>query len=269
MKNKFLVCIDSDGCAIDSMTIKHKEAFGPAFIKVWDIDDSKKNTILDQWNNINLYSLMRGINRFQGFLAILTLHPELVDNEQLNVFAEWIETTKALSDESLREKYKQTGLEIMGKALEWSDLVNSKIEVLPLAQPFDGVMDTIELIKSKADIAVVSSANFSAIKDEWQKCGLFKLVDYFYSQADGTKSECINKLIGMGYERDKMIMVGDALGDYKAAENNQIWFFPILAAKESLSWIDLKHKYLHLFLVQQFNKEIQEDLLLNMKKNLS
>ncbi|TCK92494.1 haloacid dehalogenase-like hydrolase [Natranaerovirga hydrolytica] len=268
MKDKFLVCIDSDGCAIDSMTVKHEKAFGPAFVEIWKISDFQKKTVLNEWNNINLYSITRGINRFQGLLAILNLHPELVDGEQLSMFKVWTETTKALSAESLKEEYKQTGLEIMDKALKWSDLVNSKMEELPLAQPFDGVIETVQEIKLKADIAVVSSANLSAIKEEWQKCGLYQLVDYFYSQSDGTKSECINRLISTGYHRNKIIMIGDALGDFKAAETNQVWFFPILAAKESMSWLDLKQKYLNRFFNQQFNKTIQEKLFLNMKDNL-
>lgn len=269
LSSKFLVCIDSDGCAINSMTVKHEKAFGPAFVEIWNITDAQKDIILSEWNIINLYSLTRGINRFQGLSAILNLHPELVDHKQLNQLTEWTETTKALSAESLREEYNQTGLEIMAKALEWSDLVNSKIEALPLAQPFDGVKETVELIKSKADIAVVSSANLAAIKEEWQKCGLYDLVDYFFSQADGTKSECINKLILTGYDREKTIMVGDALGDYKAAEDNNVWFFPILAANESLSWLDFNQKYFNLFIDKQFNKEIQDELFSNMKKNLS
>lgn len=29
----FLICIDSDGCAIDTMNIKHIRCFGPCFIQ--------------------------------------------------------------------------------------------------------------------------------------------------------------------------------------------------------------------------------------------
>ena len=40
MKEKeYLVCIDSDGCAIDSMKIKHTECFGPALAEVWNLGD--------------------------------------------------------------------------------------------------------------------------------------------------------------------------------------------------------------------------------------
>ena len=70
-KNKdFLVCIDSDGCAIDSMNIKHINCFGPEMIGEWGLDEWR-GEILDRWNEINLYSLTRGINRFKGLLMAL------------------------------------------------------------------------------------------------------------------------------------------------------------------------------------------------------
>lgn len=269
LKDRFLVCIDSDGCAIDSMTIKHEKAFGPAFVEVWQIPELESKTVLDEWNKMNLYSLTRGINRFQGLVAILKLHPELVDSTQFESLVEWGETTKALSAESLKEAYEVSELEVMAKALAWSALVNTKIEALPLAQPFEGVKEVVEFIKTKADIAVVSSANLVAIKEEWEKCGLYELVDHFFSQSDGTKSDCINQLLAMGYDRDKTIMIGDAIGDYKAAENNRIAFYPILAAKESMSWRDFHSKYFQLFLEEAYANEVQELLFSNMKQNLS
>ena len=33
----FLVCVDSDGCAIDSMDIKHINCFGPCMVDEWDL----------------------------------------------------------------------------------------------------------------------------------------------------------------------------------------------------------------------------------------
>ena len=44
-KHKFLICIDSDGCAVDSMTIKHKKAFGRALIETWHLEDYKLSLI--------------------------------------------------------------------------------------------------------------------------------------------------------------------------------------------------------------------------------
>lgn len=266
--NKFLICIDSDGCAIDSMTIKHEKAFGPALVEIWEVPADKKEEVLKKWDDINLYTMTRGINRFQGLVTILSMYPEYTEEKQLHKLKTWVETTQALSPDSLKKESDQSGLEIMAKALAWSDRVNEMISQLPLAKPFVGVKETMELIKSKADIAVVSSANKAAIEEEWKTSGLYDLVDYFFSQDDGTKSECIKKLLASGYEHEKAIMIGDAAGDYKAATSNQVWFYPILASKESASWFEFNKNYLSVFLSGGFDKEVQNDLLTKMNDNL-
>lgn len=267
-KNEFLICIDSDGCAIDSMTVKHDKAFGPALVEIWEVPLDEQEAVLKEWNDMNLYTMTRGINRFQGLVRILSLHSEYVDEEQLEKLKSWVEATRALSPESLRKEYENSGLEIMGKALAWSDRVNEIISQLPLAKPFAGVKETMKLMKSKADIAVVSSANKAAIEEEWKTSGLYDLVDYFFSQDDGTKSECIKKLLATGYDSEKTIMIGDAAGDYHAAQNNRVWFYPILASQEAASWSEFSNVYLSVFLSGGFDQEVEENLLSTMNENL-
>lgn len=266
---RHLVCIDSDGCAIDSMTVKHEKAFGPAFAEVWQVPEGEKPAVLKDWNDINLYRITRGINRFQGLAAILEMHSKYADHMERKQLNTWIKETKALSSDALQKEYEKCGLGIMKKALAWSDRVNEIISQLPLAAPFIGVKETIARLKEQADIAVVSSANPKAIEEEWVDSGLCDFVDYFYSQADGTKTECIKKLISMGYEPSKTMMVGDAFGDYQAAKDNGVCFYPILAAGESKSWKDLRLKYAPLFLQGQFSEKVQRELLERMKENLS
>lgn len=60
---EFLVCVDSDGCAMDTMNIKHFRTFGPEFVKSFHLEDIEKD-VLDHWNKTNLFSETRGINRF-------------------------------------------------------------------------------------------------------------------------------------------------------------------------------------------------------------
>ena len=36
---EFAVCIDSDGCAMDTMEVKHRECFGPQWIKTYGLED--------------------------------------------------------------------------------------------------------------------------------------------------------------------------------------------------------------------------------------
>ena len=67
---KFCVCVDSDGCAMDTMNIKHIRCFGPCMVDEWGLD-AWREPILDRWNVINLYSGTRGINRFKGLAMAL------------------------------------------------------------------------------------------------------------------------------------------------------------------------------------------------------
>ena len=62
-EKEFLVAIDSDGCAFDTMEIKHKECFIPNIIKYWNLQAISKYARAAA-EFVNLYSKWRGINRF-------------------------------------------------------------------------------------------------------------------------------------------------------------------------------------------------------------
>ena len=64
-KHDYLVCVDSDGCVMDTMNCKHFHCFGPCMVDEWELD-AWREEILDRWNVINLFSMTRGINRFKG-----------------------------------------------------------------------------------------------------------------------------------------------------------------------------------------------------------
>ena len=65
----YLLCVDSDGCAMDTMNVKHFECVGPCFADEWQVKD--RAAALKRWNEINLYQRTRGINRFMGIARIL------------------------------------------------------------------------------------------------------------------------------------------------------------------------------------------------------
>ena len=70
-KRRFAVCVDSDGCAMDTMNIKHIRCFGPCMVAEWGLEQWQ-DAILRRWNEINLFSMTRGINRFKGLAMALT-----------------------------------------------------------------------------------------------------------------------------------------------------------------------------------------------------
>ena len=237
----FLVCIDSDGCAIDSMNIKHINCFGPEMIGEWSLHEWKVE-ILKRWNDINLFSLTRGINRFKGLLMALSeIDKKYVTVEDLASFANWVETTKELSNNSLARAIESNPESVcLKKALSWSNRANESIKKLPEEEvvPFEMVKEALVFAHKDADIVVVSSANLGAIMDEWERHELLPHVDLVLAQDAGTKAYCIAELLKKGYDRDKVIMCGDAPGDMEAAERNGVFYYPIKVNLEKESWME-------------------------------
>lgn len=270
-KKDFLICIDSDGCAIDTMDIKHIKCFGPCMVTEWNLEEWKDD-ILERWNEVNLYTLTRGINRFKGLaVALIEINDKYIQIDGLDEFVRWTEETKELSNESLEAEIEKTNNICLKKALEWSKFVNKSIDLLSDDEkcPFEGVKEAIITAKKVADIAIVSSANEKAVLDEWSQHGLLESVDIVLTQNIGSKAYCINKLIEKGYSRNNVLMVGDALGDLKAAEENEVLYYPIMVRKEKESWNRFTKEVLNKFTNNLFIGEYQEKVINEFKSNLS
>jgi phosphoglycolate phosphatase-like HAD superfamily hydrolase len=238
-RKEYLVCVDSDGCAIDSMDIKHFRSFGPCMIDEWDLHEWK-DAILKRWNDINLYTLTRGINRFKGLLmALKEINEQYIKIEDLSSLENWATTTNELSNASItREIEKNPSSVILKKALSWSNAVNASIKRLPEEEilPFEMVKEALEFAHQRADVAIVSSANLGAVLDEWKRHELLQHTDIVLAQNAGTKAYCIQELLKKGYNSNNVVMCGDALGDLEAANKNGVHFYPILVRHEKESW---------------------------------
>lgn len=256
-RKQFLVCVDSDGCAMDTMDIKHKKCFGPCLIEVWNLQQWEEE-ILDRWYEINLYSELRGINRFKGLaIALKEINEKYIVIEALESFLNWVEETKELSNESLMEQISKNKTVCLEKALQWSDNLNKKIkDLLPQEKiPFENVKEVLKRVHQYADIAIVSSANYEAVREEWSDHGLLDHIDLLLSQNIGSKSHCIHELLGKGYDTNQVIMIGDAPGDEKAADENHILFYPILVKQEAESWNEFSEHVFGKFLQQDFRED--------------
>lgn len=263
MKTEYVFCIDSDGCAMDTMTYKHQLFFGPLVADVFAISD--RDRFLDEWNRVNLYSKTRGINRFVGLVTGLKF-AGVKGIEQLEA---WVATTPSLSNASLKEALEANPSEDLRKALDWSLQVNQSIkdydgEVLA----FEGVRETLAFLKTKGKVFVVSSANKEAVLEEWQDQGLLEFVDDLYCQDRGKKEAVLASLVEAGYQRHQILMIGDSPGDLRAAEQNDVPFYPILVGQEKTSWEQLLQTYSQRFLDKEWTKEAEEELANQFWKNL-
>lgn len=241
---EYLICVDSDGCVMDTMNVKHIKCFGPCMTEEWELD-AWKNEILARWNEINLFSMTRGINRFQGlYTALQEIDQKYTKIEGLDVLKEWAEHTPELSNASLKKEIQKEDASILKKALRWSEAVNTAIQNLDESdkQPFQEAKEALAYAHRFADIAVVSSANLQAVMEEWDTHGLLEHTDIVLAQDAGNKAYCIQELLKKGYDNDKVLMIGDAPGDSKAAQVNQVFYYPILVRYEEQSWKEFKEQ---------------------------
>ena len=241
-KHDYLVCVDSDGCVMDTMNCKHFNCFGPCMVTEWGLEEWK-NEILDRWNVINLFSMTRGINRFKGLaIALKEIDGKYTKITGVDALVHWAETAPALSNDGVIKAAEAAtdpdAKLILQKALSWSKAVNAAIVELDesLKVPYEGAKEGLIAAHAFADVAMVSSANRDAVEEEWGKFGLLEHTDIVLAQDVGSKAACIAEMLKFGYDLNKVVMVGDAPGDSDAAEKNGVYYYPILVNHEKESW---------------------------------
>ena len=272
-RQDLLVCVDSDGCAMDTMNCKHIYCFGPCMVAEWGLSEWK-GEILKRWNEINLYQVTRGINRFKGLAMALTeINEKYTRIPGIDALNEWTRTTHALSMPALEEAIScrpwTEDRECLEKALNWSRAVNASINTLPeeVKIPFDGAKEGLAAAHAVADVAIVSSANREAVLEEWEKFGLIPNTDIMLTQDIGSKAYCIGEMLKFGYSKEKSLMVGDAIGDLDAAKHNGVYFFPILPGKEKESWDELVTEGLERLALGTYGGEYQEKKICEFMEN--
>ena len=241
-RHDYLICVDSDGCAMDTMDCKHIHCFGPCMVAEWGLQEWEK-PILERWNIINLYSMTRGINRFKGLsIALTEIDAQYTPIAGLADLQTWVDSGAAPSNDALQKAIDETDSPILKKTLSWSKAVNKGINALPeeLKKPFPGAKEGLAAAAQFADVAIVSSANRDAVLEEWIKYGLLDHVDIMLAQDCGSKAHCIAEMLKFGYAPDHVLMVGDAPGDQDAAAQNGVYYYPILVRHEGESWAELR-----------------------------
>ena len=241
-KHDYLVCVDSDGCVMDTMNCKHFHCFGPCMVDEWELGEWR-DAILERWNVVNLFSMTRGINRFKALAVCLAeIDKQYKPIAGIEALVHWAETAPALSNDGVAkaaaEAVDPDAKLVLSKALSWSKAVNAAIVKLPeeLKVPYDGAKEGLAAAHQFADVAMVSSANRDAVEEEWGKFGLLQHTDIVLAQDIGSKAACIKEMLKFGYDLDKVVMIGDAPGDCDAAEKNGVHYYPILVNHEKESW---------------------------------
>jgi phosphoglycolate phosphatase-like HAD superfamily hydrolase len=267
-EKEFFIGIDSDGCAFDTMEIKQKECFCPNFIKYFGMQPVSKYA-RETWEFVNLYSTNRGCNRFLAVnetLRLLATRPEMKARNftvpSAAPLIEWTKKETKLGNPTLKKYAAEINDPFITKTLEWSLKVNEDIEKMVFGiTPFPFVRECLEKIKSTADIMVVSQTPFDALKREWEENKIAHYLRMIAGQEHGTKTEHLKYAAKDKYPGEKILMIGDANGDLKAAKSNGVLFFPIIPGKEEQSWEKLYNEGLDKFFAGKFKGAYEEELI--------
>jgi len=248
-KHKFFVGIDSDGCAFDTMGIKHRECFCPWLIAYFGLQPVAQ-AARECKEFADLFSKTRGANRHKTTKRIiadlLPEHPMTkargFEVPQYPHYFAWVDDPKSLlSNDGLRQAIeKATDPEAKKElqlALTWSERVNWAIgEIVKGMPPFPHVRQSLEKIQPLADVIVVSATPDEALNREWLEHDIAKYVEVIAGQEMGTKTQHLSYATKNRYEKNHILMIGDAPGDMKAAGANDALFYPINPGNEIESW---------------------------------
>ena len=262
-KQDWLVCIDSDGCAMDTMEIKHKECFCTAFIECFGLQGIAKYA-REAWDYTNLYSKTRGFYRMKTLVSsmeLLAARPEVqkrgIAIPDMTPMKDWMQACSVLSDATLKAYNEEHPNPLFDTVLEWSAEVNRRVKrVVHGVPPFPFVKESIAKLAEHADIAVVSATPTPALQKEWGEHGIDRYTAFIAGQEYGSKKDVIAAL-GKDYAAGHVLMIGDALGDYRAAKDAGAAFYPICPAEEDASWEELYRTVAELFLSNAYTAEVQ------------
>ncbi len=267
-KYEYLVCIDSDGCAFDTMELKHKECFIPNIVRHWDLQSVSKYARAAA-EFVNLYSKWRGINRFPALLMVFDLLADWDEVAERGItmpdvpnLRRWVDTESKLGNPALEAYCENTTEPDMLQALKWSVAVNDMItDMVYGVSPFPHVRDSLVKSAAQADVLVCSATPFEALTREWEEHDIDQHVFAIAGQEQGKKAEHIAMASDGRYDKIKMLMVGDAPGDMKAAKANHALYYPINPGAEAASWARFHDEALDRFFAGDYAGDYEAALI--------
>lgn len=193
---KFFVGIDSDGCAMDAMDIKHHECFTPCYIKHWDLQPistlARQTAIF-----VNLGSTTRGLNRWLALRQLLDLLRDRAEVAERGVvippypeLTEFIDSDHPLSDKGIAAFAEENPSDTISRAIAWGDAVNASIaDMVHGCGPFPGVKDAMEAMQAEVDCMTVSATPLHALTYEWNAHDIARYMKVIAGQEMGSKAE--------------------------------------------------------------------------------
>lgn len=235
--------VDSDGCVFPTMEIKQKQCFHSLLISLWGLECVER-AVRDIAEFVNLYSKYRGQNRFPSLLRVFDMLPDYPGVKESGVRMPATESLRQfcasglpMGNPALETVVAETGDQELALVLKWSLAVNDEIaRIVKNIKPYRWVKESFGEIAKHSDAVCVSQTPTEALVREWEENGMLDDVAVIAGQELGTKTEHLRLATQGRYAQDRIMMIGDAPGDLKAAREAGAHFFPINPGHEDASW---------------------------------
>lgn len=237
------VGLDSDGCVVDTMAAKQHGFLQPMLVDALGLGPMREAYIACA-DFVNLYSEYRGITRFRAIFLSLTFfnrHPAVraagfppVPLADLEAF---VNSGLPQSSEALEGWLREHPSALLETLLRWSYAVNAAILASGIVFPaYGGAREALRRMRGRSETGIVSQSPERVLRQDWDAHGLLTFVDHVAGQELGDKVAQLTALTDGRFPRDRVLMVGDAFGDLKAARAFGCRFYPILPGQEEASW---------------------------------
>jgi phosphoglycolate phosphatase-like HAD superfamily hydrolase len=253
------------------MEVKHKECFIPNTIKHWGLQPVSKYA-REAAEFVNLYSKWRGINRWPAVVMVFDLLRERPEVQARNVvppeaplIREFIaDDDFAKSNDGLKAYIAARAGEHpeLDTAWAWTTGVNATVaDLVHGVPPFPYVRESLAFLADKADMIVVSATPFDALSREWEEHDIARYVRVIAGQEQGKKALHLELAAKGKYAPNRILMIGDAPGDMRAAKANDALFYPINPGHEEASWQRFYEEAMHKFLAGEYAGAYEEAVI--------
>jgi phosphoglycolate phosphatase-like HAD superfamily hydrolase len=273
-KYEFFVGIDSDGCAFDTMEIKQKECFCPNTVKYWGLQPVSKYA-REAVEFVNLYSKWRGVNRWPALVKVFDLLRERAEVQARHATIPEVPCIRNFiaddafprSNDGLKAYMQAYPDPELDTAWAWTTSVNATVaDIVHGIPPFPYVRESMEFLLDKADMIVVSQTPNEALEREWNEHDIARYVRIIAGQERGTKAVHLELAAKGKYPSERILMIGDAPGDLRAARANNALFYPINPGHEDESWRRFYEESVHRFLALEYQGEYEAKLIAEFEK---
>lgn len=274
-QKEFFVGIDSDGCAMDAMNIKHYECFTPSYIQAFNLQAASM-LVRETALFVNLYSTTRGQNRWVALARLFELlreRPEVAsrgvkipEGRDLQAFLDsgYPRSDKGIADYGVAHPSAE-----IDQCIAWGNNVNQRIaDMVHGCAPFPGVEEAFQAMQDQVDCMTVSATPMEALDREWNEHGLTKYMRIVAGQEMGSKAQHVKYAAKGKYADEHIMLIGDAPGDRDSAWDQKVLFYPIMPGDETQSWQRFKDEALPRFLTGNYAGKYMEGLIKEFEAKL-